>query len=329
MKKTLLLTLSALALSAGMASAADKVRWLNDWLPAGDAAPIYYGVDSGIFEKAGIDVTIENARGSSEVVTRLATGSADFGFAGISALMQAKVTDDVPVTAVMSVFNTPPDAIVTVEGSGIDSFADLPGKKIATASFSSSNVIWPLVLEMNGLKEADVTLQKVDPGTLGALLATGQVDGTISWLPTSVGFTAALGEAGKTMKVLPWSQFGLKSYGASVLASNTVLQSSPDLARRFLGAYKASVEAAAADPEAAVAALKKAVPEVDPALGVRQLQAALSLIINEKSETDGLGTYDPALLSETWTLVARAQGFEPDALDPETVVDRSFLQAAP
>ena len=328
MKSRLLLSLPAIAITVSSASAADQVRWLNDWLPAGDAAPIYYGVASGIFADAGIDLTIETARGSSEVVTRLATGSADFGFAGIAALMQARVEGDVPVTAVMSIFNTPPDAIVTVEGSGIETFVDLPGKTIATAAFSSSNVIWPLVLELNGLNETDIELQKVDPGALGPMLATGQVDGTISWLPTAVGFEGAQTEAGKTIKLLPWSEFGFESYGASVIASDALIAENPELVTRFVGAYKASVEAAAADPEAAVAALKQAVPEVDAELGVKQLTAALSLIINERSAVDGLGSYDPDRLASTWALVSKAQGLAEDALDPETVVDRSFVAAA-
>lgn len=320
-------SIALVALSSGVAHAADKVQWLNDWLPAGDSSAIYYGVSSGIFKQAGIDVTIDNAKGSSEVVTRLATGSVDFGFAGIAALMQARVEGNVPVTAIVSVFNTAPDVIVTYDGSGINSFADLKGKTIATASFSSSNVIWPLILEKNGLKVDDVNLQKVDPSALGAMLATGKVDGTISWSPTAVGYEQPLKDTGKTIKLLPWAQFGLDSYGASVLTSNALIAKNPDLVKRFVGAYLKSVQAAHDNPQAAVEALKAAVPEVDVGLGVKQLTAAMQLTINAKSKAEGLGTFQPDRLAATWKLVAAAQSLKADALDPETLVDRSFVGA--
>ena len=63
----LALGVSTLAATAG---ADDKIRWLNDWLPAGDKAVIYLAVQEGLFEDAGIEVEINSGRGSSDVVTR-------------------------------------------------------------------------------------------------------------------------------------------------------------------------------------------------------------------------------------------------------------------
>ena len=120
-----------------------------DWLPAGDKAAAYYGVENGIFEEAGLDVSIAVGRGSSDVVTKLATGTADVGSGGLAALLQAVATEDVPVKAVLSVYTIQPDSIFTTEDSGIDSIADLVDKNLATATFSSSNVVWPLLLEAN------------------------------------------------------------------------------------------------------------------------------------------------------------------------------------
>ena len=52
-KKTLLAS-ALLALFSQAALAADKERWLNDWLPAGDKAAIYLGVEQGLFAAEGI-----------------------------------------------------------------------------------------------------------------------------------------------------------------------------------------------------------------------------------------------------------------------------------
>jgi NitT/TauT family transport system substrate-binding protein len=324
MLRALLLASSVLTLPSALAHAADRVIWLNDWLPAGDNSPIYYGVASGIFSRAGIDVIIQNAKGSSDVVTRLATGSAQFGIAGIAALMQAKAEGRVPVTAVMSVYNTAPDVIVTYRGSGITRFADVAGKTIATPSFSASNVIWPLMLERNGLKAGDVTLLKVDPSALAAMLATGRVQGTINWLPTAAGYEATLAEAGKTMEVIPWSQYGLDIYGVSVLASDAVVREKPELVGRFVTAYKQAIREAKAHPNDSIAALKAAVPDTAVVTARKELDAGLSLTLNDRSSAEGLGSFEPGRLKKTWDLVAKAQGLSPDKLDPETVVSRAF-----
>ena len=101
------------------ALAAESVSFLLDWLPAGDKAAVYLGVEKGLFEAEGIKVTIQSGRGSSDVVTKLATGSADMGTGGLAALLQAKATDNVPVKAVMSIYTMQPDAIFTTKESGM------------------------------------------------------------------------------------------------------------------------------------------------------------------------------------------------------------------
>ena len=184
-KKTLLAS-ALFALFSQSALAADKVRWLNDWLPAGDKAAIYLGVEQGLFAAEGIEVEIASARGGSDVVTKLATNSADFGSAGLASLLQAKAQGEVPVVAVAPIYNKQPDAFFTTEGSGIESFKDIVGKTVATPTFSASNVVWPLLLERNGIDPNSVKLLKLDPGALAPMLATGKVDATINWLTVAL-----------------------------------------------------------------------------------------------------------------------------------------------
>ena len=76
---------------AQTAFAAEAVTFMLDWLPAGDKAAVYLGVEKGLFEAEGIKVTVQSGRGSSDVVTKLATGTADMGTGGLAALLQAAV----------------------------------------------------------------------------------------------------------------------------------------------------------------------------------------------------------------------------------------------
>lgn len=68
-------------LMAQSALAADEVTYQLDWLPGGDKSPVYVGVQEGFFEEEGLEVSIASGRGSTDAITKIATGQADIGSA--------------------------------------------------------------------------------------------------------------------------------------------------------------------------------------------------------------------------------------------------------
>lgn len=307
------------------AFAADKVTFQLDWLPAGDKAPVYVAKAKGLFAAEGLDVTIVSGRGSSDVVTKLGTGTADIGTGGLSALLQARAETKVPVKAIASIYTIPPDAIFTTEGSGINSLKDLVGKKVATATFSSSNVAWPLVLQSNGVDPAKIELLKVDPGALAPMLAAGRVDATINWITVAPGFEGPLAEAKKKLKIVAWVDHGYDGYGQAVFASERFLTERPEVARKTLKALLAANQMTIADPKLAGSAVKAAVPEIDVGVAEKQFIASIPLMDNAITKASTVGALDKALLAKTWEWTAKSQNMPLDKLDPETAVDRSFL----
>ncbi len=307
------------------AVAAEKVVFMIDWLPAGDKAVPYLGVQDGLFAAEGLDVTIQSGRGSSDVVTKLGTGAADMGTGGLAALLQARAQTPVAVKAVASIYTLQPDAIFTTDSSGISSLKDIVGKTVATATFSSSNVVWPLVLKANEIDPAKVDLLKADPGALAPMLATGKVAATINWVTVAPAFAKPLSETGKKLKVIAWSDYGFDGYGLSVFASEKILTERPETVKKFMRAYMKATAKAIADPMAAAMALKAMVPEVDAEVARAQFAASVPLIVNAISKKDGEGAFDKALLAKTWKWTAEAQNMPLDKIDPEMAVDRSFL----
>ena len=307
------------------AVAAEKVVFMIDWLPAGDKAVPYLGVQDGLFAAEGLDVTIQSGRGSSDVVTKLGTGAADMGTGGLAALLQARAQTPVAVKAVASIYTLQPDAIFTTDSSGISSLKDIVGKTVATATFSSSNVVWPLVLKANGIDPAKVDLLKADPGALAPMLAAGKVAATINWVTVAPAFAKPLSETGKKLKVIAWSDYGFDGYGLSVFASEKILTERPETVKKFMRAYMKATAKAIADPMAAAMALKAMVPEVDAEVARAQFAASVPLIVNAISKKDGEGAFDKALLAKTWKWTAEAQNMPLDKIDPEMAVDRSFL----
>ncbi|WP_052364805.1 ABC transporter substrate-binding protein [Halotalea alkalilenta] len=309
------------------AHALDAVSVQLDWLPAGDKAFVYAGVAEGFYRDAGLEVTIRPGRGSADAVTQLAAGNADVGTAGIGSLMQAAAEGGVPVKAVMSIYSKPPDAIFTVEGSGITDLESAVGKRLAMPTFSSSNALWPAVLERNGIAPDSIPVINTDPSGMAPLLAQGRVDMTLNWVTKAPESESVLAQAGKQLQVLPLSDFGLEGYGFSLMASERTIEQRPEVLRRFVEASRRAIEFSSAHPDQAAAAVKAAVPEADLAVLEGELRNSLPLIDNEISARDGFGAFDPALLSTTWEWIADSMDFDRDALDPASLVDTRFLGA--
>lgn len=306
-------------------NAAEKLLYMNDWLPGGDKALPFYAMQKGLFAKAGLDVSVQTARGSTEGLTRISTGSADVGSGGFAALLQAKAEQKVPVTAVLSVFTMQPDSILTIEGSPLKTLKDLEGKTIATATFTSSNVSWPIVLKANGIDESKIKLLKVDPAALVPMLATGRVDGTINWSTASPAFVKALGETGKKLKIIPWSDYGFDGYGYSVWVADRLIAEKPAAVRAFVAAYIEGIKMALANPKDVAASMKTLFPEMDAALVEQQFLTIVPLIDNAISKAEGIGSFQKERVGKTWEWTAKAQNVAVSSFDPETAVNRSFL----
>ena len=317
---------AALLACASLAShAADKVIFQLDWVPGGDKSAIYAAVKQGFFAAEGLDVTLQSGRGSSDAITKLASGTADVGVAGIAALMTAVAESNAPVKAVMSIYSKGPDAIFTVKGSGVNTLKDVTGKTVATATFSSSNALWPVMQQNLSIDPAQVKLLKVDPSTLAPLLAQGKVDATINWITVAPLFERVLKQAGKELVVLPWSSQGLEGYGWSVMASDKFIKERPDVLARVLKVLRKSFDYALNNPDAAAADLKAMVPEMDVKMSADEMRSSLPLIRNEISSKDGMGVFEPKRLETTWTWVAKSMNYPMNKINPESLVDRRFL----
>ena len=99
-----LLVLAALV-AATPAFAQDKVSFRLNWYLGGLHVPFYYGKERGFYAAEGIDLTINEGRGSANTVQVVAAGSDTFGLADSSSvvLTAAKGAD---IKSVMSLLNS-------------------------------------------------------------------------------------------------------------------------------------------------------------------------------------------------------------------------------
>ncbi len=321
-----LMVLSVFALLfPAAAEAADKVVFQLGWLPGGHRAPPYVGIQRGFFAEENLEVEVLSGRGAADVMTKLATGVADFGESTLDALLDARAKADMPVTAVMAMYTKQPDALLTTTTSGLDSLKSVAGKRVASSPFTASNLPWPFVLKSNGIDPESVRLIKADAAVLPGMLAAGQTDAIIQWVTSASAVNAVLNQAGKSVKVIAWTDYGYEGYSQSVLVSNRTLAQRPDVARRFMKGITRAIKFMSENPEQTAADVSKSVPQLDPKIVRAEVDAVFPFMFNEISRRDGLGVFNPERVQTTWKWVAQAAGHPMDKIDPMSVISKQFV----
>ena len=86
------LTALALALGAFGAPAQaqqtpEKFVFALNWFAVGDHAAYWVALDKGYYAQRGLDVTLENSKGSGDAIAKVDTGRADAGLADVAAVV--------------------------------------------------------------------------------------------------------------------------------------------------------------------------------------------------------------------------------------------------
>jgi taurine transport system substrate-binding protein len=189
--------LGALALTAGAAHAADKTVVVGYQT---DALPSSVGIANGDFEKAtGAKIDFRRFNSGAEIFAAIASGDVQVGYVGSSPFAAATSRGlDVKAFYLASISGVD-EALVVRNGSGINSLADLKGKKLAAAPVSTDHYQLLALIKSLGLTEKDVQVFAVPQPEIVAGYNRGDLDGGFVWDP-------ALTELKKNGKVIATSK---------------------------------------------------------------------------------------------------------------------------
>ena len=181
---TAMLTLAACGPGAGenkpAAEGATPVTLMLNWYPYGEHAPLYYGVQEGIFAEHGIDLTIDPGQGSTRTAQAVGGKQVDFGWSDTAAVL-SNIDQGVDIKSVGVFLQTTPSAVQVFADSGIEEPADLAGRTIAVSAGDAPTTTFPMFLADVGLAPGDVKEQNLDSAGKMAALMAGRVDGLIGF----------------------------------------------------------------------------------------------------------------------------------------------------
>ena len=253
---------SATSPAAGTSSssaAATNVGLVLDWTWQPYHVAFMYGIANGIYKAHGINLTLTQGQGSSTTATLVGTGKYQFGFADTSTavLTQSK---GVPIKNVLVIQQSSAFATECWKSAGVSSPAQLKGHSVIMIPSESTAQIWPAYLAVNHLSASSIPIVSASVSDKVTLFVAHKADCMAGLLGEDT-LEASLQNSGIGAP-MPWAADGIKLFGYSIITSNSVISSDPNLVKEFVAATVASWQATCGNQAAAVALFAKEHPEL-------------------------------------------------------------------
>ncbi len=268
------------------AHAQEAVSLRLNWYLGGLHVPFYYGKDMGYFKQEGIDLTINEGRGSGNTVQVVAAGSDTFGMADSSSLITT-ASKGADVKSVMSLLNSTGFAVVSMASAGIKTPKDLEGKTLAVSPGDPLGQLFRALAAHNKLDINSIKFLQVDPAAKVVTVLEKRADALLGgaddqfFLIKYKGFEPA---------ALRFADHGANIVGMTIMTTGATIKSKPDLVRRFVRAAVRSWDMAKKNPGAAVDAAMKAKPDLNRQSTLDQMMVDFDLMDSANSKGKiGLG----------------------------------------
>jgi NitT/TauT family transport system substrate-binding protein len=250
-------TLVALCCSvlAHAASAQERIVFATDWLAQAEHGGFYQAIAEGLYQKAGLDVTIKMGGPQVNGLQLLAAGQLDVAMADGLQVLSA-VEQGVPLTAFAATFQKNPTVIIA--HPGVAQLADLKGRPIAIGA-ASNTTFWPWLKQKYGFTDD----QKRPYGfSVQPFLADPQL--SQQGFATSEPFS--IEKAGVKPVVFLLADLGYPPYSEVLVVKSDALGKRRDALARFMKASAEGWKRYLANPAPANALIRKDNPEMSEEL---------------------------------------------------------------
>jgi len=260
-----------------------KIRFRFDWIETPGDTPMRVALNQGFFRDAGLEVVTTVGSGSTDAVTLTGAGQYEMGQASSLAVVVG-VGSGVPIKSVGVLYQNDPNGMISRPDNPIRVPTDLYGKKYGIQQ-GSSLLYYTAVIAVNKLDRSKIT--EVPTGFDVAPLIAKQIDGLIDFADGEVILVKkALG--GVDPIFVPIKDWGVTTYGTTLIANNYFAEQNPEAVRAFVGAYAKALKFAVENPDQAASILQQAYPAVDRAILKDRVLAALKYFLGADTDAHGV-----------------------------------------
>lgn len=308
---------------SSQAKAAEKLEFILNWIAGGDHAPYFYAYENGWYEKAGIDLEIQQGKGSSMSAQRTGVGKNPVGLADLGTALVAK-GKGADIVAVMNVYANSPYGMYWLKSSGIRGPRDLVGRKIGNPSWDAARTMWPALAKNVGIDPKSVKWVNVQPNAKLTALISGDIDATTSFYNIHHIFMEKLGD---DMGFFAWKEYGVNPYGNSIIVNGDYLRENPEVIRTFVQVNQKAFQYCAVNPDPCVRALVSANTGLKFDNELSNWKLVTELMTDKFSTGIALGFFDPERMDADYDLVEKYFNIR-KTFDIKTVYTNEFLDRA-
>jgi len=176
-----LLSVTALLLAACAPQPAEKVQVRIGTQPWIGYGPWYIAAEKGLFDKYNIAAELVNFNTDQDVNAAFASGNMEA--ANLATHTAARLFEAGVDLRVVLLEDASYEADAILAGEGIQSIADLKGKKVAYEEGATSDLLLNFALGQNGMSIADIVPVPLPASDAGLALAAGEVDAAVTYEP--------------------------------------------------------------------------------------------------------------------------------------------------
>ena len=290
------------------------------FIPNVQFAQFYLADQSGAYDKAGLDVTLQN-KIDPDLIALLGQGAIDIGSGDGTSVIPA-VSNGIPIAYTATIYGQFPSVVIATPDSGIKTAADLKGKKIGIPGrYGSSWIMLQALLGSVNLTPDDVTIVEFPEFNQAAALQQGQVDAATGFANNE---PIQLKNAGIEPVVLTIDDT-LALPGPGLVTGTATLAAKHDALAAFTKATLDAMTAIAADPQKGLDATFAAQPDLakDPALQRQVLDATIAAWKNPRTGA-AYGAIDKAGWQASIDYMTQL-GLVPNPVTVDKLVDESLL----
>jgi NitT/TauT family transport system substrate-binding protein len=304
MKRPVLLAAAAATalglLGASPSVAATKVNFILNWIAGGDHAPYYYAEKMGWYKAAGLDLKIEQGKGSSMSAQRTGAGKNQIGLADMPPVFAA-ISKGANLVAVMNVYANSPYGFYWLKSSGIKGAKDFAGKKIGNPPWDAARKMWPAFAANVGIGEKSVKWVNVQPNAKLSALKAGSIDVTTSFYNIHHIFQRLLGD---DMGYVSGKAHGVNPYGNSIIVNGDFLKANKAAVAAFVKVNQRAFRACAENGKPCIDALVGANKGLKAANEATNWGLVKELMTDATSTGVGLGYMDEARMNKSYEIFA-------------------------
>ncbi|VXB84697.1 ABC transporter substrate-binding protein [Citricoccus sp. K5] len=225
-------------------------------LPIATSAAVPLGIDEGIFEKHGLDVTIQQGQGGAALLPAVSSGTVEFAVGNPQSILLANSQGlDIKIIAGYSTSyenvddpeDQAPSGVIALEESGISSWADLEGKRVAVNTLNTQGHLTIMQsVEADGGDPEQVEFTEIGFPDQLAQLEQGNIDA--AWIPEPF---LSQGRAQEGIQFIGDSLRAIDGlYSMVTFTNGDYAEANPEVVAAFRDATTESTELAMADEDA-------------------------------------------------------------------------------